>query len=109
MMGEFFFNRYDSPLRDAGLSNTGIYAQAVYTVLAQWDVSLRYDQLRHETVEDSAGNRLTWDQNVFRFEGGVTYRVTRDLRVKAIVQDTDTGNGFGSDNLIPALQVAFSF
>ena len=109
VMGEVFYNKYDTPLRADGLRNGSGYVQGVYTVYPQWDISLRYDGLVFESVQNSAGDWLTWDQDIHRYEAGVMYRVTRDLRVKAVVQDTNTGDGFSSQNLIPALQVAFRF
>jgi hypothetical protein len=108
-MGEVMFNRFDTPLRADGLSNRSFWLQAVYTLFPQWEVAARYDELRYERVRDSAGNEMTWDVNVYRMEGGVLYRVSRDLRVKGVVQATDMGEGFTSDLVVPAVQISFAF
>jgi hypothetical protein len=107
--GETAFNQYDTPLRAEGLSNTSWWVQAVYTLFPQWELALRYDDLRHEKVRDSGGTEMPWDLNVYRWEGGVQYRVSRDLRVKTIIQITDVEDSGLDDQVITAAQVSFAF
>lgn len=109
VLGEVFYNRYATPLRPDGLRNGSGYIQGAYTLYPQWDIAVRYDALVFESVQGSTGEWMTWDQNIQRYEVGVMYRATRDLRVKAVVQDTDTGAGLGNQYVLPALQVAFRF
>ncbi len=108
VMGEVFFNHFDTPLRADGLSNRSLYVQGVYTVAAGWDIAVRYDEMRYEVVEGSAVN-TSWDQDVYRFEGGVNYNISRDVRIKGVVQGTHIGNGWESRNIVPALQMTVSF
>lgn len=105
-MGEYFYNKYDTPIRAQGLSNQSFYLQTVYTVVPGWDISLRYDALMFGEVEDSAGNTMTWDENVYRVESGVGYHVSRDLVVKGVAQMTRYQ---GDWDLVPAIQASFGF
>jgi hypothetical protein len=108
MLGEFFYNRFDTPLRADGLSNTSFYAQGVYTLTAGWDLAARYDEMRFAEVTGSAG-AMTWDQNVQRVEGGVVYHASRNLILKGVLQSTAEDGEWRSDALIPALQASMSF
>ena len=105
-MGEYFYNHYDTPIRADGLSNQSFYVQSVYSVAPGWDLCLRYDQLRFAKVEDSAGNNMTWDENVTRVETGIDYHVSRDLVLKGVAQMTRYE---GDWSLIPAIQASFGF
>ncbi len=105
-MGEYFFNKYDTPIREEGLSNQSFYLQTVFSLAPAWDICMRYDALIFGEVEDSAGNRVTWDDNVYRVESGVGYHVSRDLIVKGVVQTTRTQ---GDWDMIPAIQASFGF
>jgi hypothetical protein len=105
-MGEYFYNQYDTPIRQDGLSNQSFYVQSVYSMVPGWDLCLRYDALIFGEVEDSAGNAMTWDENVYRVESGVGYHVSRDLVVKGVAQMTSYR---GDWDLIPAIQASFGF
>lgn len=105
---EVFDNRFETPLRDGGLGVRSAYLETVYKFLPGWYGALRWDTIRFEAVESSAG-RQTWDQNVERFEFGVGYRPTRELVVKAVGQLTDIGQGFRHQDLYPAVQVSFAY
>ena len=105
-MGEYFYNKYDTPLRKDGLSNQAFYVQSVYSVAAAWDIALRYDGLMFQEVENSLGESMSWDENVYRVETGVGYHVSRDLVVKGVAQMTRYQNDW---KLIPAIQASFGF
>ncbi|HEU4365068.1 MAG TPA: hypothetical protein VFT13_06335 [Candidatus Krumholzibacteria bacterium] len=106
MIGEVYFNHFDTPVREAGLSNDSYYLQAVYSIVAGWDLAVRYDRMMFEEVPAGSGELASWDENVERWEGGVGYHVTRDLFVKGVVQGT---RGDGDWDVIPAVQASFSF
>jgi hypothetical protein len=111
LWGEMVFNHFDTPLRSEGLSSQAWWLQAVYTVFPQWEVALRYDDLRHEKVRDSGGIEMSWDMDVYRWEGGIQYRATRELRIKAVFQQTELLDGFGGEQVetLTAGQVSFAF
>lgn len=105
-MGEYFYNHYDTPIREAGLNNQSFYVQSVFALAPGWDLAMRFDALRFAEVEDTAGNVMTWDENVYRWETGVAYHVSRDLVVKGVAQMTQ----YEADwDMIPAIQASFGF
>ena len=106
VLGEMYFNHFDTPVRETGLSNESFYLQAVYSPLAGWDLAVRYDRMTFEQVPNSTGDVMSWDENLQRWEGGVGYHVTRDLLVKGVVQATQDDEEW---EVIPALQASFSF
>jgi hypothetical protein len=108
MLGEVYFNHFDTPVRADGLDNTGYYVQGVYSPVAGWDVALRYDALRFGDVTSSTGATMTWDENYTRWEGGVGYHASRDLLLKGVLQAT-RGSDENSWDIIPAVQVSFTF
>ncbi len=108
MSGEHMWNHYDTPLRADGLGSTSTWLQAVYTVAVGWDVALRYDEIRFEDVTTTQGT-TTWDQNVYRWEGGISYKLSRHLIAKGVVQATDIGDGYKQGNILPTFQMSFSF
>ena len=73
-----------------------------------WYAAVRYDTMRFEEVE-SSGGVVPWDTDLQRIEGGIGYHLSRELLVKAVLQATDAGDGFGSDTLSPMLQAVASF
>jgi hypothetical protein len=108
VMSEFFYNAFETPLTTDALTNTSFYVQGVYKFKPGWQLAARYDEMRFGDVTTTAGS-TTWDQNIHRYEAGVGYHVSRELLTKLVVQHTDEGDGWKSDNFIPALQVSFSF
>lgn len=107
LMGEFWANHFDTPVRSNGLDNQSYYGQLVYSFIPGWDASVRYDAMRFNEVTNSAGQNVTWDAPVDRWETGVGYHVSRELVVKGVVQFTNLDNT--QWDLIPALQASFSF
>jgi len=107
VIGEAYFNKFDTPVREAGLRNESYYLQAVYSMSAGVDLAARYDRMTFEKVSSSTGEVMSWDENQRRWEGGVGYHVTRELFVKGVVQAT-RGDRKEWD-IIPALQASFSF
>ena len=108
MMGEVFFNHYDTPLRAEGLSNQSFYLQGVYKLFPGMYIAGRYDMLLHEKVDTNFG-RMTWDNNIRRYEAGIGYHFSRELLGKVVVQQTDEGLGWTRDTLLPAVQLSFAF
>ncbi len=108
VMSEVFFNHYETPVRSDGLGSRSYYVETQYRFWPGLYVAGRYDALRFEVVESAAGP-VTWDENIQRFEGGIGYRPTRDLLVKAVAQLNDTGSGWEAKNVLPAVQVSFAF
>lgn len=107
LMGELWGNHWDTPVRTNGLDNQAYYAQLVYSFIAGWDASVRYDAMRFNKVTNGAGVDVTWDAPVDRWETGINYHVSRELIVKGVAQFTRVDNT--EWELIPAVQASFSF
>ncbi len=106
-MGELWGNHWDTPVRENGLDNQTYYAQLVYSFMAGFDASVRYDAMRFNKVTNGAGQDVTWDAPVDRWETGVGYHVSRELIVKGVAQFTRVDNT--QWDLIPAVQASVSF
>jgi hypothetical protein len=107
LLGEVFWNHYETPLRAAGLANQAFYLQGDYTLVPGWQLALRYEEMRFEELAEMAGS--TWDQDVRRWEGGLAYHLSRDLVVKLVGQGTDIGAGWDADSYLTAVQLSFAF
>lgn len=105
--GELFLNHYQTPLRDAGLGSWSTTGQLEWAFAAGWYAAVRYDLLRFEEVETTAG-KMAWDTDIDRIEGGVGYHFSRNFMVKAVVQASDFGDGY-DDALLPMLQAVAGF
>lgn len=105
---ELFLNHYETPLAASGLSSRSYDLEAVYTFLPGWYAAGRFDTMRYSEVTTSAGS-TTWDENLTRFEMGVGYQVSRELRAKAVAQLTDSGSGWDVHRMLPAVQMSFRF
>jgi hypothetical protein len=106
--GEAVYNQLETPLTEDGLDSWSAYADLTWKFAVGWSAALRFDTLRYGEVPTSGG-RTAWDQDVDRWEIGVGYDVTRDFLLKAVVQSTDVGDGFGIDTTIPAVQAVVRF
>jgi hypothetical protein len=95
LRSESFLKEWDTSTAGT-LHLHGGYAEAKVGVgeTGAW-LAARYDILRFSEVTLSSGLRAPWDQDVDRLETGVGYRVSRDVRVKAVFQ-RDTGRPFGA-------------
>ena len=106
--GEFFWNHFDSPLHPDGLGSTSYYVEGTAKLWPGTYAALRFDEMRFASLSDGT-QTMTWDQNVRRAEFGFGYSVSRDLRLKAVVQMFDLGDGFSSDNSLPVMQASLRF
>ena len=107
IMGEYWWNHWDTPVRENGLDNQAYYLQGVYSFIPGWDAAVRYDAMRFNKVPNSAGVDVTWDAPVDRWETGINYHVTRELVIKGVTQFTRIDNT--EWDMIPAVQASFSF
>lgn len=77
-----------SPVVDGPLGTTGAILEARYRVLPRLDVAARADWLGFSEISGTmyGGVPTPWDAEVTRVEAGLTYRVSRHWRVKAVYQ-----------------------
>lgn len=106
--GEFFWNHFETPLRDDGLHSWSVYGDLEWKFAAGWYAAARYDTMRFEDVE-ATGGAQSWDTDLQRVEAGVGYHFSRDLLLKGIVQANDVGGGFTGETLLPMVQAVLRF
>lgn len=93
LVGEVLFNTWEVPNivgnqgRSKDLTVLGWYAEARYAFLPGFYGAVRVDQLKFEKIENSVGESLTWDDDIWRLEGGIGYQFWEGVLGKLIVQD----------------------
>ena len=107
-VGEFMWNTFDTPVYSDPLRSTSLWVQGIYKFRPGWYAAVRYDDMRFMEVQTSTGGE-PWDQDIYRVETGIGYNVSRELLTKFVIQQTNTGNGWQSENLVPAIQASFAF
>ena len=69
------------------LTVLGWYVEGRYAFLPGFYGAIRFDQLKFEKIPNSAGQLLTWDDDIWRLEGGIGYQFWEGVLGKLIVQD----------------------
>jgi len=93
LIGEAVYNKWETPyIVDAqnnsqDLSLWGFYIEGQYTFLPGFYIAARFDQLKFDKIPDSAGQALTWDDDIWRVEGGIGYQFWEGVLGKLIIQD----------------------
>ncbi|MBT3606418.1 MAG: hypothetical protein HN521_25385 [Candidatus Latescibacteria bacterium] len=93
LVAEVLFNTWEIPNivdnqnNPKSLAVLGWYAEARYAFLPGFYGAVRVDQLKFEKIENSAGQSLTWDDDIWRLEGGIGYQFWEGVLGKLIVQD----------------------
>lgn len=93
LMGELMLNTWQIPnIVDAQntpkyLAVLGWYIEGQYAFLPGFYGALRFDQLTFDKITNSAGQSLTWDDNIYRIEAGIGYQFWEGVLGKLIIQD----------------------
>jgi hypothetical protein len=107
LRGEGFLKGWQT-LATGTLRLGGGYAEARLGLRDGAWLAARYDGLRFGHVRTGAGIVRPWDDNVDRLETGVGYRVSRDVRVKAVLQRDVTHPFAGKDEAADLFALAAS-
>ena len=93
LIGEAVFNKWQTPyIVDAqnnptDLSLFGWYVEGQYAFLPGFYIAARFDQLKFDKIPNSTGQALTWDDDIWRLEGGIGYQFWEGVLGKLIIQD----------------------
>ncbi|MFT5369090.1 MAG: hypothetical protein ACI8V2_004064 [Candidatus Latescibacterota bacterium] len=93
LIGEAVFNTWqmpnivDSQNNPKNLTLLGWYVEGRYAFLPGLYGAFRFDQLKFDTIENSTGQSLTWDDDIWRIEAGLGYQFWDGVLGKIIVQD----------------------
>lgn len=112
-LAEIIHSRWEVPNLSAGdevLSNTGGYFEAAFGLRPNLGYALRLGHIRYAEIDDGSGRQVAWDYDITRVETGFEYYVTRDIRLKAVVQlnRRDAAATDDSDHMVGA-QLASRF
>lgn len=111
VFSEGYLSTWEAPLVPDDLTAVGGYAEAAYDVLPQWRAAVRVGALAFDEIGagDGSGFRRAWDDDVLRVESGITYRLAREVHVRADWQRTEflTGGEDAEDLLALQLQAVW--
>ncbi len=94
VLGELVLNRWEMPRivdvqgNPTDLTCTGWYVEGRYAFLPGWYGAVRYDRITFGKIADKAGQAVSWDDDIWRVEGGLGYYFWDGVLCKVIVQDT---------------------
>jgi hypothetical protein len=95
---------WQTPLIAEDLEAASAFVEVRYDVATQWYLAGRVDGMGFSEVDAGPANGgvAPWDQDVFRSEFAVGYRLSREILLKADWQRTTTGESGWTQNLFAA-------
>ena len=88
---EAYVSEWEAPLVEEVLRASGGYVEGRYDFLPRWFAALRLDGMRFSEIgiETWEGVRTTgWDDDLMRVESSLTYRIAREVHLRADWQHT---------------------
>jgi len=83
---EAFVSSWEAPLIEDDLIARGAYVEGRYDFLPQWFAALRLDGLVFNEITtpvDDGFIEQGWDDDIMRVEGSLTYRIAREVHLRA--------------------------
>jgi hypothetical protein len=91
--GEAYVSEWQAPLIEEDLVERGAYVEGRYDFLPEWFAALRVDALQFSDVTLASGEQTAWDDDIVRVESSLTYRVAREVHLRADWQHTSFTTG----------------
>jgi hypothetical protein len=111
--GEWLRTVFGIPMRDSPevtrLPAQAAFLEARYRLTARWQVAGRIDGLRFDTIPGVTRPDNTWEADVTRLEGVVSYRITRQLEARGGWLQHWRDGGFVRRRGAPAVQGIYWF
>ena len=110
--GEAYVGDWEAPLVEERLTIGGGYVEGRYDFLPEWFAALRVGTLRFGEIEaDTDDGPITtgWDDDVLRVESSLTYRIAREVHLRANWQRTEFLTGGEEATDLVALQLRAVF
>jgi hypothetical protein len=85
--GEAYVSEWEAPLVAEDLGSRGAYVEGRYDFLPEWFAALRVDGMQFSDIEVDAAE-TGWDDDLMRIESSLTYRVAREVHLRANWQHT---------------------
>ena len=94
LLAEYYESKWDNLNPEGFLKVKTYFTELAYTLpfAPSIDIVGRYDVMMFNqiTVNDISGSHLAkWDSDLTRIEGGVSYQINRNLKIKAVGQFWD--------------------
>jgi hypothetical protein len=102
---EAYFSSWEAPLIDEDLNVLGGYVEGAYDVTPRWLGAVRVGAMAFGEIDTPTGARTAWDDDVLRVESALTYRVARELHLRAGWQHTEFLTGGEESEDLLALQL----
>ncbi|MCH7934878.1 MAG: hypothetical protein IIC36_12880 [Gemmatimonadetes bacterium] len=112
IFSEAYWNSWEAPLVTELLKMWGGYAEARYDIAPGLFASARYGRLWFGDISatsDGLGERVKWDDEVWRWEAALGYRLIREILVKLDWQHTEFVTGGNAALNLLALQLSAVF
>ncbi len=109
VFAEAYASEWEVPGIEADLGVWSSYVEARYAPAPGWYVAARLDQMAFLTGETPGGRRFRWDDDLWRIESAVGYRLTREMLVKLDWQHTRFTTGARRRQDLLSIQLSASF
>jgi hypothetical protein len=111
LFAEGYVNSFEAPLIAEELTTSTAYVEGRYDVLPDWFAAVRVDGMLFSeiAVPGSPGETTGWDDDIFRVESSLTYRIAREVQLRGGWQHTTflTGNEAPINLLAVQLRAVF--
>ena len=85
---EAYWSEFEAPLVEEDLVTRGAYVEGRYDFLPEWFAALRLDGMTFSDVTLDSGVETGWDDDLVRVESSLTYRIAREVHLRADWQHT---------------------
>ena len=109
LYAEYVKNKWDALIEEDRLENSSWYIEAKYKLTPRLYFAFRYDQMIFNKISDGKGNRVAWDYDLIKYEGGFGYKITKEIILKLVQRSYQfNGNHFLDENTT-AVQLSIVF
>ncbi len=85
------------------------YVEVRYKVTPQFFIATRWNQQFFGDVSDGSGGKQPWDNDLWKAEAALGYRLTRHIQVKAQYSHSHQVSGFQQGENFVGAQVTVKF
>ena len=106
---EYVRNKWDVIIDEKELANTGWYIEPKYKLTPRLYAAVRYDQMIFDEIGDGEGGKFRWDYDLVRIEGGLGYKISKDITLKIVRRGYYFNGNHNLDEDTTAFQLAIMF
>lgn len=109
LRGEWWHSRFEVPTLVETISASGGFVESRYRFRPRWQVAARIDRLTFSEIASASALPMPWDAPLWRVEGMLGYRVTRQVDLRAGYQYNWREAGRVRERGFPTLQALMWF